>query len=224
MSRQRFLVLGGRNVRNQPHHVAAASATLGKSATLGWHHQQLYDAAARQAVDIDFADYESISSSIDVDGCTRVELSQSGEASRARSLDDFNTILTRTMPLGSLEQITFRLATLHCQRDTQRIINGPRSLEVAIDKYATLALASAISIPTPRTIVCQSRDAAMDAFERLCGDVVVKPIFGGEGRGVMRVCDRELAWTTFSTLMQLDAVAYVQEFIAPGGSDLRVLV
>jgi ribosomal protein S6--L-glutamate ligase len=145
-------------------------------------------------------------------------------------LAEFDAILTRTMPAGSLEQITFRLAVLHdlvrAQGSTgpTSLINPPTALELAIDKYATLARVQSLGISTPATQVVQSRAAAMEAFDNLGGDVVVKPIFGGEGRGVMRVRDRELAWTTFSTLAHLNAVIYVQQFVPPGGVDLRVLI
>ena len=39
-----------------------------------------------------------------------------------------------------------------------------------------------------------------------------------------RIRDRELAWYAFSTLDQLDAVLYVQQFVPPGGVDTRMLV
>jgi RimK family alpha-L-glutamate ligase len=76
----------------------------------------------------------------------------------------------------------------------------------------------------PPTAVVQSRREAMEAFRELGGDCVVKPIFGGEGRGVMRVREESLAWTVFSTLEQIDAIVYLQRFIPPGGRDLRLLV
>ncbi len=144
-------------------------------------------------------------------------------------LSDFDAILTRTMPAGSLEQVTFRLATLHSIAESTHaprptLVNPPRSLEIAIDKFATLARVAELGYPVPDTIVVQSRSEAMDAFAQLGGDCIVKPIFGGEGRGVMRVRDRELAWYTFSTLENLAAVGYVQRFVSPGGSDTRLLV
>lgn len=146
-------------------------------------------------------------------------------------LDAFDAILTRTMPAGSMEAILFRLAIMHDEYYRREkagraatFINPPAALELAIDKYATLARAARLGIPTPATVVTQSRGEAMQAFERLGRDVVVKPIFGGEGRGVMRIRDEELAWTTFSTLQQLGCVFYVQRFCAPGGNDVRLLV
>src|SRR5207245_8834754 len=56
------------------------------------------------------------------------------------------------------------------------------------------------------------------------GDVVVKPLFGAGGRGLMRVSDAELAWRTFRTLERSQAVLYVQQFVRHPGWDLRVFV
>ena len=64
----------------------------------------------------------------------------------------------------------------------------------------------------------------MSAFEELGRDVVVKPLFGSEGRGIVRVSDPDLAHRTFRTLMRLDAVLYLQRFIQHGGYDVRILV
>jgi len=124
-----------------------------------------------------------------------------------------------------MEQILFRLAVLHAVvAQGMRVVNPPRTLETAIDKYATLAVVAALGFPVPQTIVVQSRSDAMKAFAFLGGDVVVKPIFGGEGRGVMRVRDPQLAWSAFSTLQQLNSIIYVQRFVPPGGRDTRMLV
>ncbi|WP_237607286.1 ATP-grasp domain-containing protein [Roseimaritima sediminicola] len=185
----------------------------------GWHATQLAEAASAAGHRLWFAAYESLSASIDAAGRHRVGCS-------AGALDRFDVVLARTMPMGSLEQITFRLATLH-QLDgpaAPLVINGPRSLETAIDKYATLAVVRRLGYDVPATTVVQSRGEAMAAFEQLGGDVVVKPIFGGEGRGVMRIQDPQLAWVSFATLERLGAIAYVQRFVPPGGIDTRLLV
>jgi ribosomal protein S6--L-glutamate ligase len=62
------------------------------------------------------------------------------------------------------------------------------------------------------------------AFDSLGGDVVVKPLFGSEGRGLMRISDRELAWRAFNSLERLDSVLYLQESIKHPGYDLRIFV
>jgi ribosomal protein S6--L-glutamate ligase len=197
----------------------------------GWHAEQLRGAAARQGYDLDIASYESIGASLsksDSSGIAsrRSQLSLSCEAG---SISDYGAILTRTMAAGTFERITFRLAALHAVADQLvdqpiAIVNPPRSLEWSIDKFAALARLNGAGYPTPPTRIVQSRGEAMQAFEELGGDCVVKPIFGGEGRGVMRITDPQLAWYSFSTLDQLGAVIQVQSFIAPGGRDTRVLV
>jgi tetrahydromethanopterin:alpha-L-glutamate ligase len=138
---------------------------------------------------------------------------------------NFDAILVRSMPLGSLEQVIFRMNVLHvAQQLGIAIFNPPRTLEVAIDKWLTLDVARQAGVEVPRTICCQDRESALQAFEQLHQDVVVKPLFGGEGRGLVRVNDREMAWRVFSTLEQIGAVIYVQEFIQHSGFDLRILI
>jgi ribosomal protein S6--L-glutamate ligase len=79
-------------------------------------------------------------------------------------------------------------------------------------------------LPTPPTAVCQDAGSAFAAFQELGGDVVVKPLFGSEGRGMVRVDSPDLAWRVFRTLERLQTVLYVQQFIAHPGWDLRVFV
>jgi RimK family alpha-L-glutamate ligase len=104
------------------------------------------------------------------------------------------------------------------------VLNSPRSLEASIDKYLTTARLDAAGLPVPATVVCQHADAALEAFETLGRDVVVKPLFGSEGRGMLRVDDVELAWRTFRTLERTGAVMYLQQMIRHPGWDLRVFV
>lgn len=207
-------------------------------APYGWHADQLRQAAHRMGHVIEAAPWETVSGTLAVSGkdcglhaaAQPISLQEHpSEPAKAVQFTDYDAVLTRTMPVGSLEQVTFRLAALHALADgladrCPLIVNPPRSLEWAIDKFATQARLSAAGCPTPATRVVQTRSEAMQAFDQLGGDCVVKPIFGGEGRGVMRVTDRQLAWTCFSTLEQLDKVILVQAFVPPGGSDLRLLV
>jgi ribosomal protein S6--L-glutamate ligase len=104
------------------------------------------------------------------------------------------------------------------------VINPPRAIEAAVDKYLALAKMQAAGLAIPRTTVCQTVEDAMQSFHRLGGDVVVKPLFGSEGRGIVRLSDEGLALRAFSMLTQLSAVAYLQEFIPHEGLDLRLLV
>ncbi len=184
----------------------------------GWHADQLRRAARLYGCRLEFAPYESLSVKI---AAPRGQV----VTCEAGPVSDFDAVLLRTMPSGSLEQVTYRLAILHrLEAAGVPVINSPGSLERAIDKYASLALIERLGYDVPPTAVVQSRREAMEAFRALGGDCVVKPIFGGEGRGVMRVREEPLAWTVFATLERIDAVIYLQQFIPPGGRDLRLLV
>ena len=199
----------------------------------GWHADRLRDAAKTRGDAMDWGRYETLAARLDLDGgqdvtCEVVGQARDGDAAqenRIVSLRTYDHVLARTMPVGSLEQITLRLNVLHTLvAEGRSVVNRPDALEIAIDKYRTLARVAALGYAVPATEVVQSRGEAMRAFDQLGGDVVVKPLFGGEGRGVMRIQDRELAWTTFTTLERLDAVVYVQAFVRPGGVDTRLLV
>ncbi|HEX3148864.1 MAG TPA: RimK family alpha-L-glutamate ligase, partial [Gemmataceae bacterium] len=140
-------------------------------------------------------------------------------------LDDFDAVIVRTMPPGSLEQVVFRMDLLHALVDRGiPILNPPRSLEVCVDKYLALVRLQAAGLRVPETIVCQHADAALEAFDQLGRDVVVKPLFGSEGRGMVRVSDPELAWRAFRAIERTDAVLYVQKFVPHPGWDLRAFV
>ena len=142
-------------------------------------------------------------------------------------LDALDLLLVRGLPRGSLEQVIFRMDALHLLADQHgvRCVNGPRALERTIDKSWAGALLAAAGVPTPPTIVCERRDDALRAFERLGGDVVVKPLFGAMGNGIVRVDDRDVAHRVFAALELERAVYYLQRTVAGAGRrDLRVLV
>lgn len=155
----------------------------------------------------------------------QVKGARSGVAGETLELSQADAVLVRTMPPGSLEQVVFRmnvLSVLESQGVT--VFNPPRAIECAVDKYLTTARLAAAGLPVPETIVCESADAAQAAFEALGGDVVVKPVFGAEGRGILRVSDPDLALRTFRTLERLQTLLYVQRFIPHRGYDVRVMV
>jgi len=148
-----------------------------------------------------------------------------GAASGALDLRSIDAVLVRTMPPGSLEQVVFRMDVLaRLEAAGVPVINPPRALEAAVDKYLALAKLEAAGLRVPRTVVCQEADAALAAFETLGRDVVLKPLFGAEGRGITRLTDPELALRAFRMLEQLQAVIYLQEFIPHEGCDLRIMI
>lgn len=140
-------------------------------------------------------------------------------------LRKFDVLLVRSMPPGSLEQVIFRMNALAQLAEAGvQVVNSPRSIEIAVDKYLTTAKLQAAGLLVPRTATCQTWEQGLEHFAKLGGDVVVKPLFGGEGRGITRVNDEAIAQRVFKTLEQIGAVLYLQEFVEHEGCDLRVLV
>lgn len=142
-----------------------------------------------------------------------------------RSLDDYDAVLVRTMPPGSLEQVVLRMDFLgRYEAAGGLVLNPARAVEAAVDKYLASARLQAAGLETPPTIVCQRADDALAAFHELGGDVVVKPLFGSEGRGITRVTDPELALRAFRMLEQWQSAIYLQQFVPHDGCDLRLFV
>lgn len=138
---------------------------------------------------------------------------------------ELDALIVRTMPPGSLEQVVFRMDVLGVVESRGTLVhNPPKALECAVDKFLTTARLQRLGVPVPRTVVCESADDALAQFDRLGGDVVVKPLFGSEGRGILRVSDPDLAFRTFRTLQRTSAVLYLQQYVDHGGVDTRVLV
>jgi ribosomal protein S6--L-glutamate ligase len=105
-----------------------------------------------------------------------------------------------------------------------RVLNPPRAVEACVDKYLTNVRLARAGLPVPVTVACQRADDALLAFGQLGGDVVVKPLFGAEGRGMVRVTDAELAWRTFRAVEQTGGVLYLQRFVRHPGWDVRAFV
>lgn len=138
-------------------------------------------------------------------------------------LAELDAVLVRTMPPGSLEQVVFRMDYLaRLEAAGMRVLNSPKAIECAVDKYLATSRFLQKGLHVPDTATCETAEEAMKQFQDFGGDVVVKPIFGSEGRGLLRVSDSELAYRTFRTLEKLQAVIYLQRFL-PHDFDMRVL-
>jgi ribosomal protein S6--L-glutamate ligase len=182
-----------------------------------WYYQDLKRAADLMEHDIARLDFPRLVSSLNP--------SQTELKSAETGLANHEAIIVRTMPPGSLEQVVYRmdaLAVLEAQGVV--VINSAKAVECAVDKFLTTHRLQRAGLCIPATVVCEDADSAMEAFARLGGDVVVKPLFGSEGRGIVRVSDPDLAWRTFRALDRINAVLYLQEFIDHPGWDVRVMV
>ena len=148
-----------------------------------------------------------------------------GTARSGGSLPASDAVVVRTMPPGSLEQVVFRMDVLHrLQARGVRMLNPPArpgNLRRQVSGSGPTGSGRAARTADHRLSACRRR---LEAFAALGGDVVVKPLFGSEGRGIVRVTDPELAWRTFRTLERLKAVLYVAAIHPPsrlGSARLR---
>lgn len=183
----------------------------------GWHVQDLRRAAERVGVGFEPLPFPGVTGRVG-DGQARIEAG-------GINLIDADGVLVRMMPPGSLEQVVFRMDALHrLAASGVPVLNPPRAIEAAVDKYLTLAQLNAEGLPVPPTWTGESVASALIAFDDLGGDCVVKPLFGSEGRGLVRVHDREVARRVFHALERIGAVLYVQKYLPHDGHDLRAFV
>ncbi|MEP7226727.1 MAG: RimK family alpha-L-glutamate ligase [Gemmatimonadales bacterium] len=185
------------------------------AARTGWHTNELVRAAAERGHQAVVLPYEGLVATIGP---------ASGLRSRSTELDGVDAVLARIIPSGSLEQIIFRVDALHRLEDRGvRVMNSPRAIERTVDKFWTSALLEQCGVPTPETVICDSAEEAMAAFRAL-GDVIVKPLFGSMGLGMVRVSDEEMAFRVFRTIEQIRGVYYLQRTIDHEGVDIRAFV
>ena len=144
------------------------------------------------------------------------------------AIDAADLVVVRGMPGGGLEEVVFRMDLLGrlAARGTP-VVNSPRGLEIAIDKYLSLARMAAAGLSVPRTMVAQSPDAIRAAWHALGRDCVAKPIFGSRGRGIARITDEASLETLIDAATAAPpagSVAYLQEFLPHDGWDVRILL
>jgi len=185
-----------------------------------WHSRGLISTLVDRGHEVLAIPATRLRSVVDGDGDVHV-LGPDGDA-----LDALDLLIVRGLPRGSLEQVIFRMDALHVLAEQGvRCVNHPRAIERTIDKSWAGAALSLAGVPTPPTVVCERYDDAMKAFGELGGDVVVKPLFGAMGNGIVRVEDGDVAHRVFRALELERTVYYVQQTVAAAGRrDLRVLV
>ena len=187
------------------------------AARQGWHTDQLCRALVGRGHEGRVLPYEALVGRFGNEGASF--------AAAGEELASCGAVLARIIPAGSLEQIVFRVDALHALEERGvPVVNSPRTIERTVDKLWTTALLAGAGLPVPDTVVCEGPDDAVAAFRSLGGDVIVKPLFGSMGLGMVRVSDEDMAFRVFRTLETLRGVYYVQRAIEHAGCDVRVFV
>ncbi|GAA0371456.1 RimK family alpha-L-glutamate ligase [Streptomyces olivoreticuli] len=108
------------------------------------------------------------------------------------------------------------------------VVNSAAATEVCGDKWQTSVALRRAGLPTPRTALALTPEAALDALEEIGYPAVVKPLVGSWGRLVTLLPDRRTAETVMEYIAALPApqshIVYVQELIAKPDRDIRMIV
>ncbi|UOK70998.1 ATP-grasp domain-containing protein [Ancylobacter polymorphus] len=131
----------------------------------------------------------------------------------------------RLIAKGSTEQITARLGLLHALSALGvKVMNDARAIERCVDKSMTSFLIAQAGLPTPRSFVGEDRAAMQALLDAAPGDMVLKPLFGAQGRGIRRLAPRAL----LPEPEKVGGLYYLQDFVAAPSAesyqDWRVFV
>jgi tetrahydromethanopterin:alpha-L-glutamate ligase len=136
-----------------------------------------------------------------------------------------DAVLVRTMSGGSFEAVTLRLGILHALGDLGvPVWNCARAIERCVDKSMTSFLLARAGIPTPATWAFEApaQARAIAAAETPRGPLVLKPLFGSQGRGLSLI--RSVDDLPASAVA---GVYYLQRFVGverDGFHDFRLFV
>ncbi|MGA2793105.1 MAG: RimK family alpha-L-glutamate ligase [Roseiarcus sp.] len=137
-----------------------------------------------------------------------------------------DAVIVRTISGGTFQAVTMRLGILHALRELGVLVwNDARAIERCVDKSTTSFLLDRAGIPTPATWAVESITAARGIVQREArhGPLVLKPLFGSQGRGLQLIRAAEDLPSPETTA----GVYYLQRFVGverEGFRDLRILV
>lgn len=181
-----------------------------------WHADELLRAFAAQGLSARRVSFDALEFAHDAP--CGVRLQDGGPLPRA--------VLVRSIPAGSFEQITFRLALLHAlAAGGVAVFNDASAIERSVDKAATSVHLARAGLPTPPFWTTARREQAVAILEaeRRRGHVlVVKPLFGSQGQGVAMVRRPE----DLPGAEEVAGVWYLQRYVGHDRDwhDYRVLV
>ncbi len=181
-----------------------------------WHAEELVRAFAGRGLVARRAGFDALEFAHDAP--LGVRLGDGGPPPRA--------VLVRSIPAGSFEQITFRLALLHAlAAGGVAVFNDAAAIERSVDKAATSVHLARAGLPTPPFWTTSRRERAVEILEgerRLGHALVVKPLFGAQGQGVAMVRRPE----DLPGAEEVAGVWYLQRYVGHDRDwhDYRVLV
>jgi len=131
-----------------------------------------------------------------------------------------DAVHVRTLSAGSFEAVTKRLGVLHALRELGVVVwNDARAIERCVDKSMTSFLLARAGLPTPPTWTLERAEVARALVEREAphGPLVLKPLFGAQGKG-LRLIER---LEDLPAPQEVAGVYYLQRFQSNGAQDFR---
>jgi [lysine-biosynthesis-protein LysW]--L-2-aminoadipate ligase len=136
---------------------------------------------------------------------------------------DFDVLLDRSVVHSRAGYTLFAM-----QRWGIPTLNSAAAVAVCDDKARASMVLEAAGIPSPRTFVAYSVEAALDACEQLGYPAVMKPVTGSWGRLISKVNGPDQAKAIISQKSEHGSfhheIYYIQEFIEKPGRDIRAYV
>jgi RimK family alpha-L-glutamate ligase len=129
-----------------------------------------------------------------------------------------DAVHVRTLSAGSFEAITKRLGVLHALTELSVVVwNDARAIERCVDKSMTSFLLARAGVPTPPTWTVESAEVARALVEREAsrGALVLKPLFGAQGKGLRLIRRPE----DLPDPEEIAGVYYLQRFQSNGTED-----
>ncbi len=129
-----------------------------------------------------------------------------------------DAVHVRTLSAGSFEATTKRLGVLHALAKLGVVLwNDARAIERCVDKSMTSFLLAQAGVPTPPTWTMELAEAARAVIEREAsrGPLVLKPLFGAQGKGLRLIRRPE----DLPAPEEIAGVYYLQRFQSNGAED-----
>ncbi len=182
-----------------------------------WTAQALLASFSAKGMDAFFLNFSDLLASI-----------TSGQSFSCAGVDLLNldAIVVRDLGRRGASDVAFRFEVLQAlQEKGIAIINPPRAIAQAANKFATSRLLHDAGVATPRTAVTTSVKEALRALHDF-KKAVSKPLFGYKGRDIVLLQDgSDLDQARLEDILESQGLVYLQEFIAlDSPRDIRAFV
>lgn len=129
-------------------------------------------------------------------------------------------VIVRSISAGTFEAVTRRLGILHALTHLGvPVWNSAKAIERCVDKSTTTFFLANAGVPTPETFAVEGPDNAKAVVEREVprGPLVLKPLFGSQGRGIRLIRSTE----DLPASDEVDNVYYLQRLVVRNGPPYR---